>query len=405
MATIDLNSVVDIAFQLKWKSKNANHVEGYAARNVNLWRDWLPQNVHQALLGKHAWERADVNFEPGVLFSSNGGPLKIERKCFSMSPHVGRFYPKGRLNGLPGVFPQNMQPFRCVGVNNGQMDVVLTHPLTDNSLEISMTLGQISAKEYERGGSSIDWVGSLMEGPGMQARWQNEPTDFFSGKPFQRQDEQSDTRFYDHPRLVHHIDETARDMVADLYKRFVTDGMHVLDLMSSWTSHLPPSVKPLRVSGLGMNATELEQNPRLTDYRVHDLNTDPALPYQNNTFDVVICSVSVEYLTDPLAVFADVARVLKPDGKFVITFSNRWFSPKVIQIWEQIHEFERMGLVMEYFIRSGGFDNLNTYSMRGLPRPKDDKYAAEQPLSDPVYAVWGTKTGSLDDRGVANQKA
>jgi len=161
--------------------------------------------------------------------------------------------------------------------------------------------------------------------------------------------------------------------------------------MSSWTSHLPPSLKPLRVSGLGINATELEQNPRLTDHRVHDLNTDPTLPHQNNTFDVVICSVSVEYLTDPLTVFADVARVLKPGGKFVVTFSNRWFSPKVIQIWEQIHEFERVGLVMEYFIRSGGFDNLNTYSMRGLPRPKDDKYAAEQPLSDPIYGVWGTK--------------
>lgn len=391
MQTIDLNSVADIAFQLKWRSNYADHVEGFAARNVNLWRDWLPNNVHQALLGKHAWERAQVHFAPGAFFSGNGGPLTIPRKHFSMSPQIGRFYPKGRLSGLPGVFPQNMQPFRCVKVNNGHMDVLLTHPLTDKPLDISMTLGQISAKEDERGGSSIDWVGLLTEGPGMQARWQNAPTDFFSGKPFQRQDEQPDIRFYDHPRLVHHIDATARDMVADLYKRFVTDGMHVLDLMSSWTSHLPPSVKPVHVSGLGINATELEQNPRLTDHRVHDLNTDPTLPHQNNTFDVVICSVSVEYLTDPLAVFSDVARVLKPGGKFVVTFSNRWFSPKVIQIWEQIHEFERVGLVMEYFIRSGGFDNLNTYSMRGLPRPKDDKYAAEQPQSDPIYAVWGTK--------------
>jgi FKBP-type peptidyl-prolyl cis-trans isomerase 2 len=392
METIDHNSAVDIAFQLKWKSRNAHHVEGYAARNVNLWRDWLPKEVHQVLLGRQSWEQVQVHFEPGALFSANGGPQTITRKQFSMSPQIGRFYPKGRLSGLTGVFPQNMQPFRCVEVNNGQMDVVLTHPLAGKPLEISMTLGQISAKEYERGGSSIDWVGLLAEGPGMQARWQNEPTDFFSGEPFKRRNEQSDTRFYDHPRLVHHIDETARDMVADLYDRFVSDGMHVLDLMSSWTSHLPPSVRPARVSGLGLNATELEQNPVLTDHRVHNLNADPALPYKNNAFDVVICSVSVEYLIDPLAVFAEVARVLKPGGKFVVTFSNRWFSPKVIQVWEQIHEFERVGLVMEYFIRNGGFDNLNTYSTRGLPRPKDDKYAAEQPLSDPVYAVWGTRS-------------
>jgi SAM-dependent methyltransferase len=86
-----------------------------------------------------------------------------------------------------------------------------------------------------------------------------------------------------------------------------------------------------------------------------------------------------------------VARVLKPGGTFVVTFSNRWFPPKVVRIWEQIHEFERVGLVMEYFLKSGAFDNLGTYSMRGLPRPRNDKYAGELALSDPVYAVWGTK--------------
>jgi SAM-dependent methyltransferase len=99
----------------------------------------------------------------------------------------------------------------------------------------------------------------------------------------------------------------------------------------------------------------------------------------------------VEYLTRPLDVFADVGRVLKPGGTFVVTFSNRWFPPKVIRVWERIHEFERVGLVMEYFMRSGAYSDLGTYSMRGLPRPRDDKYAGELLLSDPVYAVWGTR--------------
>jgi SAM-dependent methyltransferase len=180
-------------------------------------------------------------------------------------------------------------------------------------------------------------------------------------------------------------------MVADLYRRFVKDGVHVLDLMSSWGSHLPKGVNPGRVSGLGMNRTELEHNPRLTDIQVHDLNAAPVLPYENESFDVAICSVSVEYLTQPLDVFADVGRVLKPGGTFVVTFSNRWFPPKVVRIWEQIHEFERVGLVMEYFLRSDAFNDLGTYSMRGLPRPRNDKYASELAQSDPVYAVWGTK--------------
>ena len=225
----------------------------------------------------------------------------------------------------------------------------------------------------------------------MQARWQDTPTDFFSDTPFDRQDERQDGMFYEKPRLVHHLDLTARDMVADVYRRFVKDGMQVLDLMSSWVSHLPEGVKPALVSGLGMNQAELEQNPRLDDFQVHDLNADPRLPYADEAFDVDICTVSVEYLTHPLAVFQDVARVLKPGGVFVVTFSNRWFPPKVVRIWQELHEFERVGLVMEYFLHNGAFENLGTYSMRGLPRPDGDKYARELALSDPVYAVWGNR--------------
>jgi len=293
------------------------------------------------------------------------------------------------LSGLPGVFPQNLQPFRCLTVENGHMEIDIDHPLARYPLSLSMTIGQMTAKEIERGGSSIDWVGLLAEGPGMQARWDGNPTDFFSGNPFARRDEAEDSRFYDTPRLVHHLDETARDIVNDLHKRFVKDGMRVLDLMSSWFSHLPREVKPAQVSGLGMNKTELEHNPLLTDVRIHDLNIDPVLPYASEDFDVVVCTVSIEYLTRPAAVFSDVARVLKRGGVFVVSFSNRWFPPKTIHIWEQLHEFERMGLVIEYFLRSGAFDNLGTYSMRGLPRPKNDKYAGELIFSDPVYAVWG----------------
>lgn len=391
MDQIELESIADIVFQLKWNSQNASHKECYAARNVNLWRDWLPDSVRQTILGKRAWEQCHLNFSPGELFGNNGGQLKIDRKQLSMPPRSGRFYPKGRLSGIDGVFPQNMQPFRCVGINNGHLQIDMSHPLAGHPLALTMTAGQITDKENERGGSSVDWIGLLTEGPGMQARWQDTPTDFFSDKPFVRRDEKPDRRFYDNPRLVHHLDKTARDMVADIYRRFLEDGMQVLDLMSSWTSHLPLGFKPAKLSGLGMNRTELEQNPQLSDIHVHDLNEDPKLPYKENTFDLAICSVSVEYLIQPVAVFTAVARALKPGGKFVVTFSNRWFPPKVVHIWENIHEFERVGLVMEYFLRSGAFDDLGTFSMRGLPRPRDDKYAGEYAYSDPVYAVWGTK--------------
>jgi SAM-dependent methyltransferase len=101
--------------------------------------------------------------------------------------------------------------------------------------------------------------------------------------------------------------------------------------------------------------------------------------------------LSIEYLVDPMAIFEEISRVLRPGGQFIVTFSNRWFPPKAVSIWSELHEFERMGLVLEYFLRSGRFNHLHTYSMRGLPRPHGDKYFPSLMYSDPVYAVWGQK--------------
>jgi len=159
--------------------------------------------------------------------------------------------------------------------------------------------------------------------------------------------------------------------------------------MSSGQSHLPQDLPLKALIGLGMNQKELEANSRLTDYVVHDLNADTRLPFDDHAFDAAICTVSVEYLIHPFEVFEEIARVLKPGGLFMTTFSNRWFPPKAINIWSELHEFERMGLALEFFFKSGQYRNLRTYSMRGLPRPEDDAYCSKLLLSDPVYAVWG----------------
>jgi SAM-dependent methyltransferase len=231
----------------------------------------------------------------------------------------------------------------------------------------------------------------LATGPGMQGRWQSQQTDFFSDDAFRRDDETPDSRFYAETRYVQHIDDTAIEMVTNTYGRFLKNNMQVLDLMSSWQSHIPANLDFRRLVGLGLNERELSKNSRLTESVVQDLNADSRLPFESNSFDAVLCTVSVEYLVDPLAVFKEVSRVLRPDGYFIVTFSNRWFPTKAIKIWQELHEFERMGLVLEYFLRAGGFKDLQTYSIRGLPRPRDDKYFPELMFSDPVYAVWGRK--------------
>jgi SAM-dependent methyltransferase len=208
----------------------------------------------------------------------------------------------------------------------------------------------------------------------MQSRWDNRQTDFFSNQAFTRDDATPDSLFYAKPRFVQHIDDTAIEVIKNTYGRFLQNGMDVLDLMSSWTSHLPGRLDLGRVAGVGLNDSELKKNSRLSERVVQDLNRTPKLPFDADSFDAVVCAVSVEYLVKPLKVFEEVARVLRKDGYFIVTVSNRWFPTKAIQIWKELHEFERMGMVMEYFLRSESFKNLQTYSIRGLPRPHEDRY-------------------------------
>ena len=171
----------------------------------------------------------------------------------------------------------------------------------------------------------------------------NDQTASLPDEWFAKADPAPDIAFYEHARLVQHIDEGAIAAVTAAIARHVPTGSNVLDLMSSWVSHLPPAEGlPLgRVSGLGMNANELAANPRLADWTVKDLNADPALPYPDASFDAVLITVSVQYLTRPVEVMAEVARVLRPGGVLLISFSNRMFATKAVAVWQAASEEER----------------------------------------------------------------
>ncbi len=401
MRKIDQDSVADISFEMKWRSPQAAHTERYEAVKANFWRDIFPGNLYEELMGKSAGDRVQLSLEPG-----KGLPAYNPAKHFALArdrfdtkfvpetetlPRAGRFYPKGILRDVAGVFPQNVEPFRCAGVRNGHLHADFNHPLAGYPVELSAGVQKVEEKISECGGTCNDWLEVLASGPGMQARWQKHPTDYFSDRPFDREDMTADRDFCVQPRFVYHLDTAAIGAVREIYGRLLKDGMKVLDLMGSWTSHIPDDICPEKLTGLGMNITELEKNERLTDRVVHDLNENPQLPFASGSYDAIVCTVSVEYLIHPEAVFHEMARVLKPGGLAVMTFSNRWFPPKVIKIWKELSEFERMGLVLEYFSGTGKFRNLETFSLRGLPRPWDDKYFPRMRHADPVFAVWGTR--------------
>jgi SAM-dependent methyltransferase len=309
----------------------------------------------------------------------------------TLEPRMGRFYPKGVLSDVAGIFRANRTPFRCISQNNGRLGIAMGHPMAERTMDVRVTVGSIHSTLEEHGGTMRHWGEIITDGIGMKARWDDQPTDFFSDQPFLRKDASPDTVFYAQPRLVQHIDDTAIKMVHQINGRFAGQQSKVLDLMSSWQSHLPANVHPLKMVGLGLNETELKKNEALTSYVVHDLNTAPKLPFEKNTYDVVICNLSVEYMIRPTNIFKEAARVLAPGGTFVVNFSNRWFEPKVIRIWTELQEYERVGLVLEYFKNDRQFDDLHTYSIRGLSRPPQDKYYGQINFSDPIHAVWGRR--------------
>ncbi len=183
--------------------------------------------------------------------------------------------------------------------------------------------------------------------------------------PFSRIDPSDDARFYSVARKVVHIEPGAIEALRGVYAELFPPGGAVLDLMSSWRSHLPEGLG--RVVGLGMNVEEMADNSQLDVYLVHDLNRDARLPFPDASFAAVACAVSVQYLLRPIEVFADVRRVLAPGGPVVVSFSNRCFPTKAVALWLGSDDDGHRRLVRAY-LEESGFDDVVD---ERIPTPDD----------------------------------
>ncbi len=180
---------------------------------------------------------------------------------------------------------------------------------------------------------------------------------------FHKQDGNDDGDFYAPARLVTHIDEAAIRALTAYYRRTLPADGVLLDLMSSWISHLPPEMTFTEVIGHGMNAEELRANPRLTRSFVQDLNRAPVLPLKADSCDAALCCVGVQYLQRPSEVFAEVLRVLRPGAPFIVSFSNRCFPTKAVAIWQVLDHHGHAALVRLYLERTG-FGDISTEILR-----------------------------------------
>jgi hypothetical protein len=174
---------------------------------------------------------------------------------------------------------------------------------------------------------------------------------------FDKADPSPDADFYAFPRFVTHIDDGAIAAITKSYRKLLRPGGAILDMMSSWVSHLPDEVSYASVIGHGMNAEELAANPRLSRWFVQDLNADPALPLEAGSLDGACLCVSVQYLQRPVEVFRHVARILRPDAPFMVSFSNRCFPTKATAIWQALSGPDQQRLVAA-FMKGAGFADV-----------------------------------------------
>lgn len=387
-------------FALEWQSLCAKHTDRHYFFKLNYWRDIFPGNLASQLPHLKIGESIEQSFPKGVLvdaFNKNK-IFRVPKRTLNLDRlnekgvHLasGRFYPRSAFSSV-GFTPQDVRPVRIVASDEESLTLDSNHPLHPFSIKVRGQLLRSLPERNERGGHANDIGYTItMAGPGLQAGISGQETDFYINGAFTRDDEKSDQVFYKNPRMVNHIDETARQQIGELYGRFLKPGSRILDLMASWNSHYQLKPGSAEVVGLGLNEEELAANPLLTESVLQDLNSQPILPFPDNHFDAATCTVSIEYLIDPVTVLNEVARVLKPGGVFVITFSDRWFPPKAINLWKELHPFERVALVIDYFKKSGDFTGLQTESIRGYPRPVSDWSPSGRSHADPVFAVWAS---------------
>jgi hypothetical protein len=192
---------------------------------------------------------------------------------------------------------------------------------------------------------------------------------------FAKLDGEEDEIFYEPARLVCHIDDGAIAALTEFYRKSVPAGAVVLDLMSSWVSHLPPEIAYAEVIGHGMNAEELAANPRLSRWFVQNLNRDPILPLSDSSVDAAMICVSIQYLQRPVEVLREVARILRPGGQLIIGFSNRCFWTKAVAIWRALDDAGHAKLVEQY-LRHAGFMEIQTHNLAEWIEDESDPMTA-----------------------------
>lgn len=355
MIVFSNSTIGAIEFTVRWEKDGISHEEWFLGRKINAVNDIFPRGMREALEGKQAGESVTFTYEPRLCiprFKENQvltRPLdRLRPKTrwgHPIIPRAGRFYPMGHINGLRDIYPDTLTPFRLTDLTDDHFVADCNHPLANIPVTIKAKIQYLEPRETGTFGSLSHWREKTCDwGPGMQARMNSQPTDFFHPDFFDRIDT-SDTQF-----SPPEVDTRAMENIRAIHARHITPDMRVLDFS------LPSPDTP------------------------------------EGTYDAAICTLSIEYLTDPIATLTTVAQHLAPGAPVLIIFSDAYTKNHVTQGWTDLHQFERMGLILEYLRQAGLDQNAETISIRNDWRRKDDpRFMETRGASDPVFVVCGHK--------------
>ena len=200
-------------------------------------------------------------------------------------------------------------------------------------------------------------------------------------------DSSDDQLFYAEPRFVQHLDDAFRARLTQLYRDRIPARAVVLDLMSSWVSHLPDDGIYERVIGHGLNEKELAANKRLDSYWLQNLNLNQEIPLKANSVDAVLIVAGWQYLQYPEAVAAELLRITRPGGQVIVSFSNRMFFTKAPQVWADGSDRDHLTYVAEVLMAQGWLkpeivaEETRAVGLKGLVGGK----------GDPFFSVIATK--------------
>lgn len=399
------NSLISASVGIQWRGFDCAFTDWHFFPAIDLCRDYLPTELKKQLEDKHCGDLIQHTFAAGELLDEPSERLciKVPIGCFqtqnydtrSEPPRIGRFYPSDSFHKVDGIYQSNERPCRITEITDDYLKVDFNHPLAGKKIGVKFRIHDIRESSKERDASCKDIVAeSCHRGPGMQDRLETADTDFFSSLSFSRLDDNDDAVYFRQPSFTPYWDQLALQQVSDFYEQHIDPQSHVLDLMAGAHSPLQEiGIQCASITSAGLNRQELEHNKISTRIEVLDVNRISRLPFKCAEFDVVLIHAAIEYVIQPGLLIHEISRVLKPAGKFIISFSNRNESQKAIHLWSNVYEFERPGIVLAYLRNEGGFCHYKSCSQRGYYRPEDDRLSPELLYSDPVYIVMAEKSG------------